>query len=44
MHCKHNIEKVMKLHGDTITFYVGYFNQNFKKDHLTPLGRFSVKL
>ena len=43
MHCKHNIGKVMKLHDDTITSYTGYSKRNFKKCHLTSLGRVSVK-
>ena len=42
MHCKHNIGKVVKLHGDAITLYAGYPKRNFKKCHLISLGRFSV--
>ena len=43
MHCKDDIGKVVKSHGDTITSYAGYSKRNFKKCHSTPLGRFSVK-
>ena len=43
MHCKDDIGKVVKSHGDTITSYAEYSKRNFKKCHLTPLGRFSVK-
>ena len=42
MRCKHNIGKVVKLHGDVITLYAGYSKRNFKKYHLTPLDKFSV--
>ena len=44
MHCKDDIGKFVKSHGDTITSYAWYFKRNFKKCHLTPLDRFSVKL
>ena len=42
MHCEDDIGKVVKSHGDTITTYAGYSKRNFKKCHLTLLGRFSV--